>query len=112
MPQSLLPEARLRVVLNCDKHLEKPPTFIFRALTMRDEIELSEKYDKVFKQEDPESLRSEMVDLVMHYLVEWENFPEPLTSDSLMATISFQESLELCRNLIIGVSLDFETKKS
>ena len=80
MPRRTDPSQRLVLVLDCDKSLppEKQPRFFARVLSVRQAEELQQ-----LREQSTSSPIKQSVDLVMMFLVGWENMTSPTTGEPL-----------------------------
>jgi hypothetical protein len=111
MPRAMNPDATVDIVLESDQGLENPPTFVFKAITVRDEEQIGQLYDRAISEE-----KNQLSELIIEYLQpllrgfrnmgSW-NFAEHTLADILCGT----EAFELARLLLASGRLDYEEKK-
>lgn len=115
MPISLDPDSTFEVVLKSDKKKskEKQPTFIFRILTGRDWLKVTQLSDKAETGED--SIRL-VYDAIKVGLVSWKNMTQPDGSEisfepkELDAILTPAEANEMLEHLL-NQRLSVEDKK-
>jgi hypothetical protein len=80
MPRRTDPSQRLVLVLDCDKHLpvDQQPKFFARVLSVRQAEQLQD-----LRNQPTSNPIKQAVDLVMMFLVGWENMTNPDTGESM-----------------------------
>lgn len=112
MPLYLKPGLRAAIHLRIDEDDEPKPTFYAKALSMDQQIALSEAIDAMH---EPDSIRGktvaqlcdEAVVLLQEYLHGWANLPDDFT----LRQLSYHEVRELLIKICHGQGMTFEEKK-
>lgn len=110
MPRSLHPGSKVSIVLDCDKDLTPPPTFVFRAPTMLDEEILGSAYD--LNDKNAKTLAESVTKSIHHCLVEVQNLEGITAKNNVSEYLCAAEGFELISKLLASGRLDSEEKKS
>lgn len=110
MPRSLHPDSKVSIVLDCDKNLKPPPTFVFRAPTMLDEEILGSAYD--LNDKNAKSLAESVTNSIHHCLVDVQNLEGITAKNKVNEYLCAAEGFELISKLLSSGRLDLEEKKS
>lgn len=112
MPLYLKPGMRARIYLRSDENDDPRPEFFTRALTLDEQIELSNVIDEMhapaaIASKTTEQLCNEAVELLSKYVDGWENLPDGFT----LRKLSYHEIRQLLTRVLFGQGMEFEEKK-
>ena len=101
MPIAIDPEAKVRIILDSD--IEKPDAVIFlcRALTGRQQREISEFIEKVSGLENVAAI-DETFRILALCVIGWDGIPEPYNPDKLMDILNTLEAGEIIRKTLFA----------
>lgn len=126
MGRALEPGLKLELWLDWDasKPRDKRPVFFTKALSMREQTALADKYDKILESTGDDAmtmprLDASIVELLEQFITGWENQndrdsgePIPFTPDAFADVLDRHEAFELVRKAMAGASMTTEEKKS
>lgn len=115
MPLALEPGQRCAVVLDSDvsKPADSRPTFYVKALSMREQLRLSDEMDAALAHGKAEKIFDAACELLSKYLLGWSNMGSfTFGTDDLRDLLAHHEARELLRKVLSNSHLQPEEKKS
>lgn len=112
MPRMLDPTFTVEAVLDYDRQKDNPPTFIFRALSVREYMQIGEKYEDN-SGSDRENL-ARLVACLRDGMVSWRNMPgyDTFEPNKLEDILTLREAAELTELMLSGQDLDEDDLKN
>lgn len=112
MPRLLDPTFTVEAVLEYDRQKDNPPTFIFRALSVREYMQLGARYEDSTGS-DADNMRR-LVACLREGLVGWRNMPghDTFDADKLEDILTLHEAAELTELMLAGQNLDEDDLKN
>lgn len=104
MPLSFRPNATVWIWLDSDKDIElaKRPRFKCRVMTCEQVDGWCESYEKLV---NDSAGYDKAIQLLLTHIVDWENFPEPLSAEAIKRTLTMREVWTLARSLPSRIGL-------
>lgn len=114
MPICLDPEQSFPIVLDSDKDkpAEQRPTFLVKALTMRQQTELSDAMDAALAHNTTEAIFESTCTLINQYLTGWQNMGSFEFGCDVREVLAHHEARELLRKILSNSHVQPEEKKS
>jgi hypothetical protein len=111
MPIAIDPEAKIRIILDSDIDKKDAVVFLCRALTGRQQRQITEALDKIADLSDTAAI-DETFRVLSLCVVGWEGYPEPFDKDKLMDLMGTFEAVLLIRKVLYAGPSWADRKKS
>lgn len=112
MPQLLDPDSRFSVVLESDKDKDDPPTFVFRALSVRSFNRAVDQYESIDEGKSESSKMKTIIAVLCMGLIDWHNMGRDYDPAELDDILTIGEAIELLEKMLGGQSLSGDDAKN
>jgi hypothetical protein len=110
MPIALDPETKVRIILDSDITKENPILFLCKALTGRQQRDISEFLEKVSDMDNVAAINETFRILAM-CVIGWDGISEPYHPDKLMDVLNTMEAGEIIRKTLFAGPTWIDKKK-
>lgn len=108
MPKLLDPTCTFEVVLagDMDKPEDKRPTFVFRALSVRQFTAIAELHDTLEDLPSDSKRMNAVVDSLRQGMTGWRNMGRDFDLDAIADLLTIGEAIELLQHMLAGQQLN------
>lgn len=111
MPIAIDPEAKIRIILDSDTNKPDAAVFLCRALTGRQQRQITEALDKIAELGDTAAI-DETFRVLSLCVIGWDGLPGPFNKDGLMDILNIFEANEIIRKTLYAGPTWADKKKS
>lgn len=112
MPKLLDPDCTFTAVLISDQSKPNPPTFKFRALSVRKFNQIVDAYESIDEIESESGKMQVVVDALRTSMVGWSNMGRDYNPDDLDDILVIAEAIELMEYMLAGQQISGDDAKN
>lgn len=112
MPKLLDPDCTFDAVLVSDQAKSDPPTFVFRALSVRAFSRITQEYDRLEDSQSETEKMNTIVGALKEGLHNWRNMGRDFNLDEIDEILTIGESIELLEYMLAGQQIDGDDAKN
>lgn len=112
MPKLLDPDCKFDAILLDDQSKENPPTFEFRALSVRQFNQIVDSYEGLDEIATESGKMKVVIDALTTAMVGWRNMGRDFNPDQLADILTIAEAIELLEYMLAGQQISGDDAKN
>ena len=112
MPKLLDPDCTFDAILQDDKDKDSPPTFVFKALSVRRFNAIVDDYEGIDKIDSESGKMKVIVNALKAGLTDWKNMGRDFNADDLDDILTIGEAVELLEVMLAGQQISGDDAKN
>lgn len=112
MPKLLDPDCTFNAILRDDQKKDKPPTFVFKALSVRRFNQIVDNYEGIDAIDSESGKMKVIVNALKAGLTDWQNMGREYSPDDLDDILTISEAVELLEVMLAGQQISGDDAKN